>query len=217
MLKKTLALSAAMAMTVGLAACGGADEQAETETSSATGATTTEQTTTPAATPTTGAQTTNVGTEFAMMAAMSDMFEIESSRIALQKAQSPQVKQFAQMMIDDHTRMSNDMKAAVQAAGLTVTPPTQLSGDYQTWMSDLQQATGDDFGDKYLDHQQEAHERALALMENYAANGDTQQLKTLAAAAVPKIRAHLEMARRLDDSDANDNTGAAGAAPATRQ
>ena len=56
---------------------------------------------TPAATlPSTTTQDQN----FAMQAAGSDMFEIQSSQLALQKSRNPAIRRFAQQMVEAHTR-----------------------------------------------------------------------------------------------------------------
>jgi putative membrane protein len=47
-------------------------------------------------------------------AAVSDMFEVQSSRLALEKSNNSQIKQFAQKMVDDHTKVSNEMKSMAQ-------------------------------------------------------------------------------------------------------
>jgi putative membrane protein len=64
-----------------------------------------------------------VAMPYVAKAAASDLFEIQSSQIALQKAQNPNVRQFAQMLITHHTGTTQTLTAAARAAGLT--PPRQ--------------------------------------------------------------------------------------------
>src|SRR3712207_474688 len=60
---------------------------------------------------------------FVPMAASSDLFEIQSSQLALSRSQSQPIRQFAQMMVTDHTRMSQQLMAAAQAAGMPPMTP----------------------------------------------------------------------------------------------
>ena len=64
--------------------------------------------------------------QFVATAAISDMFEIQSSQAALQKSTRDDVKQFAQHMIDDHTRVGEQMKSLLQSAGINAQIPTDL-------------------------------------------------------------------------------------------
>src|SRR5690349_2649834 len=57
---------------------------------------------------------------FVDMAASSNMFEIESSKLALEKASTQPAKDFAQHMIDDHLKAGAEMKAAADAEGIKV-------------------------------------------------------------------------------------------------
>jgi putative membrane protein len=124
-------------------------------------------------------------------AAMADMYEIEAGKIALQRSKSPQVKHLAQMIIDDHTAMSNKMKAALPQAAPGVTPPTGLD-DRRTGMINNLKAAGDsDFDLAYLHQQLAAHTEAVTLHSEYAKAGDNPALKQLASDAVPMIQKHL--------------------------
>ena len=60
-----------------------------------------------------------------------DLFEIESSKVALEKSQTKAVRDFAQMMIDQHQKSTADVKAAAQKAGLTVPPPKLMPNQQQ--------------------------------------------------------------------------------------
>ena len=132
---------------------------------------------------------------YVQMAAASDLFEIQSSQLALSRTQNPEVRSFAQMLIDHHTATTEQLTAAATAAG---TPPSPALMPMQAEMIEqLQGANGAEFDRVYLRQQVPAHEMALALHSNYATNGDTPSLRTVAAASVPIVRQHLERARAL--------------------
>lgn len=131
-------------------------------------------------------------TAYVELAASSDMYEIQSSQMASSRAQNPALRNFAQMMITDHTNTSQQMMAAAQAAGLPPMTP-RLLPMHADMLARLQDMDGAGFDREYARQQLMAHEQALALHGNYAARGDTPALRVVAGAAVPVIRRHLEM------------------------
>lgn len=136
---------------------------------------------------------------FVMKAGASDLYEIQSSQIALQKAQDADIRQFAQMMIDHHTKTTQQVTAAAQADGLTP-PAPQLQPQQAQMIAELQRLSGAAFDRAYVRQQRMAHEMALALHGNYAERGDMPALRQAAASAVPIVRQHLERVRAMPSS-----------------
>jgi putative membrane protein len=64
--------------------------------------------------------------DFVAKAAMSDMFEIESSKLAMERADE-QTKAFAKQMVTDHTKTSQELKQLVEGGGVRVTLPTTMN------------------------------------------------------------------------------------------
>ena len=126
------------------------------------------------------------------MAASGDQFEIQSSQLALQRSSNPQLRQFAQMLITDHSNMSAQLIAAAQGAGLTPPPPA-LSAEHAAMLQQLQATPAASFDMAYRDAQVMAHQQALTLHQNYANGGDVPALRTVASSAVPIIQNHLNM------------------------
>lgn len=134
---------------------------------------------------------------FVQMAAMSDMFEIQTSQLALQKAGDAEVKRFAQMMIDHHTKMSSQLKAAVQAGNVSAPIPASLTGEKAQMVQQLQGMSGQQFDRMYLQGQVQGHQEALQLMKGYAQSGDNAALKAHAQAGAPIVQDHLQMAQKI--------------------
>lgn len=128
--------------------------------------------------------------------AASDMFEVESSRLAAALAKSQAVKDFAAMMVKEHTQSSVDLKATTAAMIPPVAVAPMLDPTQEADLAALRTA-GDNFDRLYLEKQTIAHEKALALMRGYAENGTVQPLKDFAAKAAPKIEAHLQQVRAI--------------------
>jgi putative membrane protein len=128
-------------------------------------------------------------------AAMGDMYEIESAKIALQRSKTPAVRAMAETIIKDHTAMSDAMKAALPKANVAVTPAPALDERRQGMIDNLKAASDDNFDLAYLHQQLAAHTEALTLHREYAGAGDNEVLKAVASSAVPKIEHHLGMVR----------------------
>ena len=134
--------------------------------------------------------------QFVPMAASSDMYEIESSRLALERSQSPAIKQFAQMMIDHHTTTTQQVAQAAQASGMTPPPPALLP-PHRALLDKLQPAQGRDFDRMYLSQQRTAHTMALKLHQTYSRRGDKEPLRQAATGAVPIIQQHIDQLKTL--------------------
>ena len=128
--------------------------------------------------------------QFADMASSSNMFEIESSRLALEKAASEEVKSFAQHMIDDHGKAGDEMMAAAQDDGITPAPGLQPA--HQAKLDELSALDGEAFDAAYIMAQVAAHDEAIALFEGFSSNGDDSALKAFAANTLPTLQQHRE-------------------------
>lgn len=135
--------------------------------------------------------------DFVKEVANSDMFEIQSGQLALQKADA-QAKSFAQHMIADHQKTTSELQGLIKTANLQVTPPTALDSPLQTKLDKLKKETGRDFTNNYDEMQVSAHQDAVSLFERYAKGGDNAQLKAWAGKTLPTLQQHLQMAQGLN-------------------
>jgi len=134
------------------------------------------------------------------MAASSDQFEIQSGQMAQQMSQNPEVRNFGNLIVADHTRSTQMLTAAAQSAGITPPPPGLLP-DQQAMLSQLQAAgSGPSFDAAFKTVQIAAHQSALQLHQNYAAQGDVPALRSVAAQIVPVIQMHLNQAQLLNNA-----------------
>jgi len=132
------------------------------------------------------------------MAASSDQFEIQSSQLAQQASQTVAVRNFANMLIADHTRSSQLIMAAGQSAGLAPPPPALLP-QHQAMLDQLRAAgTGPSFDAAFKTAQIDAHQQALQLHQGYATGGDVPALRDVAGQLVPIIQTHLGQAQMLN-------------------
>jgi putative membrane protein len=128
---------------------------------------------------------------YVMKAGASDMFEIQSSQ-AVMDSQDPKIKDFATMMVQDHTQSTADVTAAASQANVTVAPP-KLSAKQTRDLAMLTKATGPARDALYVKQQKVAHQEALTLHQSYANTGKAAPLKAVAAKIVPVVQHHIEM------------------------
>ena len=129
---------------------------------------------------------------FANAIAASDRFEIESSKVAADLANSPQIKTFAEQLRADHEKSSSQLKAAAAKATPAVTVTPTLDPEQKAMLNQLKGATGADFDRRFIDQQTTAHQKALSLLRNYVGKGDAQPLKDFASKAATVVEGHLE-------------------------
>jgi putative membrane protein len=131
---------------------------------------------------------------FVPTATSSNLFEIESSRLALQRARNPEVRRFARQMIRDHNLATRRMAAVVRRSGLPMPPPA-LIPRHQAMLATVQAAP--DFDAAYMSAQIMAHQESVALFSSYASNGDVPPLANFAGATLPNLQMHLDHAQAV--------------------
>jgi len=137
-------------------------------------------------------------TDYVKMAADSDMYEVQASKIALMRSQRDDVKGYAKEMIADHTQTTKSLMAALKNGDRTIArPSTKLSADNAAKIALLKKAPKASFDDMYLQQQVAAHQTAWALNKGYATDGTDVALKQVAATAVPVIERHLGHAQQM--------------------
>jgi putative membrane protein len=134
--------------------------------------------------------------DFVKEAAMSDMLEIESSKIAQTKGNA-QEKKFAGEMITDHTKTSTELKGLVSGEMKGVIP-TALDNSSEKKLAKLRDSKPEDFAGEYDPMQVSAHKDAVSLFERYAKGGDDPKLKDWSGKTLPTLQHHLEMAQDMD-------------------
>ena len=133
---------------------------------------------------------------FLTAAGMSDVYEITSSQIALQKSQNPALKRYATELIGHHTMTTNTALKAAKAGGVSPPPPV-LNAQFRALISELQGAGPADFDRLYIGQQIPAHQGALDLQTAFSQDGDVAPLRTAAKGALPIIRKHLAEAQAM--------------------
>lgn len=134
--------------------------------------------------------------DFVKEAAVSDMFEISSSKLAVERG-GGDIKPFAEKMIKDHTETTAQLKDLVSSDKVKAELPTGLDSSHQSKLDKLKSLNGADFSKQYKTDQVSAHKDAVSLFERYAKGGDNDSLKSFAAKTLPHLQEHLKMAQDL--------------------
>jgi putative membrane protein len=134
---------------------------------------------------------------FAEKASMGSQMEIEAGKIALQKSSDEKVKAFAQQLINDHSKASDDLKSAAAEEGITL--PSQLDAKHQGMLDKLNGLSGAQFDAAFKAQMIEDHKKDIAMFEKEAASGQSAVDK-FASATLPTLKQHLKMAEELPGS-----------------
>jgi putative membrane protein len=135
--------------------------------------------------------------EFVRKAAISDMFEVESSRLALEKQPDKDTKPFARHMVKDHTKTSKELKSLIEKKKINAQLPTAMDDEHKNQLDRLRALNGKEFDTAYDQAQLKGHQEAVALFTRYSESGDNPDLKTWAAKTLPNLKKHLDMAGKL--------------------
>jgi putative membrane protein len=207
---RSMPLRASVAMvacTFALGACGGGDGAGDTASGgdSATAAVSPPNGTeagsaaAPAAAPASGTMT---DANVAAIASAANQDEIQTSQAALQKGESAEVKKFARMMIDEHTRADQEAMQLLQAKGLAPqdnAESTRMKQMTQTELQRMSAMNGAAFDAAYMAHQVTAHDATLKALDGMLIpNATDPQMKAMLTDKVrPAVARHLEEARRI--------------------
>ncbi|PTX22257.1 putative membrane protein [Pontibacter mucosus] len=136
--------------------------------------------------------------EFATEAASSGMLEVEAGNMAQKMAQNQQVKDFAKMMVADHTKANEELRQLAQKKNMML--PDSMSNEHRNKLDGLRDKKGADFDRNYMDLMVSSHEDAVEDFEEASRDLQDAEVQKFAADKLPKLREHLESARKLRDT-----------------
>ncbi len=141
--------------------------------------------------------------------AEANMAEINTGKLAQDKAQSSEVKSFAKKMVDDHTKALDDLKQLAQSKGVTL--PTEPNKQQMEVEQKLQALSGEKFDRQYMKQAGDrAHKQTHQLLQK-AAKADDADLKNYATKTMAAVEGHQQMAKETERSLKASSTGKSGA------
>jgi len=129
---------------------------------------------------------------FVDKAATGGMAEVKLSKLAMDKGQSMEVKQFARKMVEDHTKANMELKQIAEKKSLAV--PTTLDEKHQKVYDKLVKLNGSDFDKEYMRTMATDHDDTVKLFKDQSQNGQDPELKSFAMKTLPILEKHDDMA-----------------------
>ena len=149
---------------------------------------------------------------FAKDAAEGGMAEVQMGKLAATNAKDPDVRAFGQMMVTDHSKANDELKALAQKKGY------QLPADVGSHKSDIDSLTkekGADFDKDYVDKMVDDHETDVKEFQRQADNGSDPDVKAFAAKTLPTLQKHLDRIKqiqaKMNGAGGNSNTSSSAA------
>ncbi len=134
--------------------------------------------------------------QFLDFAAQTDMIEANLGQLAGTASDSQPVKDYAQMLVTDHTADYNQLAGVAQQANLTM--PTAIDAAHNKAMIDpFQKLKGKAFDHRYIQEMITGHTKAIAIYKREAADAQNPVLKSYADQTLPTLQKHLDGAKDL--------------------
>jgi putative membrane protein len=128
-------------------------------------------------------------------AAQGGIAEVEAGNLAQQKSTNEKVKDFAAMMVKDHTAANNKLKALADSKNVSL--PSSSSVGQMATKAKLEVLSGQTFDRSYIKGQIKAHEDTVGLFQKEIASGKDPDAKAFAKEILPTVRAHLKAIRAI--------------------
>jgi putative membrane protein len=134
---------------------------------------------------------------FLINAGSSNILEIQTGQMAAQKATSPDVRRFAQMMVTLHTQNDQELKAL--ANELNVTLPTTMLPVHQHLADRMLDKTGKGFDESYMDLMEKAHKLDIAMFDVKSKKAEMPAVKSFATRNLPLLRSRRTLADKIEN------------------
>jgi putative membrane protein len=133
--------------------------------------------------------------DFMMKASQANLSEINMSRLALQKTDNTDVRDYANMIQSDHTHALEDLTDLMQDKNVTQTKT--LAPETKQDIDNMSRLTGPEFDREYVNMMVADHQKAVELFRDQAASALDPDVKKLVDNTLPTLEMHLEKAQRL--------------------
>lgn len=141
---------------------------------------------------------TDEDNKFVMKAASGGLMEVELGKLAQAKASNAKVKEFGSMMVTDHSKANDELKALAQSKGITL--PGTMTDEHQKHVKDLSEKTGTDFDEAYMKMMVNDHKDDVDNFEECSKDSKDADLKAFATKTLPVLQKHLAEAKTIKDA-----------------
>ena len=134
--------------------------------------------------------------EFAVAAADGGLLEVQLGLLAQHNSVTPEVKQLGKMMVDEHTKVNDELRALAAKRGISL--PDRMSDKNQEKYDDFVKKTGSDFDKAYTEFMVKDHKEDIDKFKKEFDKGEYQEMRTWASEKVPTLEHHLDMAEQTE-------------------
>ncbi|GAB3459065.1 hypothetical protein GCM10027321_15930 [Massilia terrae] len=135
------------------------------------------------------------GNEFLIEAMQDAMAEIQICELAIERSQNPDVKKFAQSMIDEHGRMGHELEQLAGEKQLEV--PRAIRPEQEMTVDELSALSGRDFEQRWIQYNIDVHERDTKVFRHYAEDQSDREIAAMAKKQGAALAKHLKAAHDL--------------------
>jgi putative membrane protein len=133
--------------------------------------------------------------KFVKKVAQDNIAEIDLGTLAQERAQSDEVKQFADRMIQDHGKANEELEGIAQSKKVVI--PTEADEEHSKLRSELAELEGEKFDQRYMQIMAENHEKAVELFQQQIDQSQDKELKAFAENTLPVIKEHFSQAQSM--------------------
>jgi putative membrane protein len=145
-----------------------------------------------------GAKPTAMEKTFMKKAADGGMTEVNLGKLAAEKGESKEVKDFGEKMVKDHSKIGDDLKEV--AGKLRVTLPDRVNAEHQAKIDKMEKMSGAAFDKAYVNAMVKAHEKDIADFQKADKEAKNEDLKKFIENAIPTMQEHLDMIRKFSQA-----------------
>lgn len=144
----------------------------------------------------------NSDEKFIKEATKGGMKEVAMGKQGSTMASSTRVKNFAEMMVRDHTKANNELKSLTQKNKINVSHEDDMDNKKANDddMKDMRNKSGMDYDKEYMDKMVKDHEKDIELFKSEAKNGKNATVKSWASKTLPVLEMHLDSAKAIQSS-----------------
>lgn len=127
-----------------------------------------------------------------------NLLEIEAAKLALQKGTDTEVKNYAKMLVTEHTKAGVELKTIADTKQITL--PTSLTDKGKDVYNKLNEKSGNDFDKEFIKIMIDDHEKTIKELEDASTDKDNDQnVKDWASNKIAGLTAHLQEAKMIKD------------------
>jgi putative membrane protein len=133
--------------------------------------------------------------DFMMKAAQASLAEVDMARIAMQKSQNSDIRDFANMIDKDHTSALEDLTDLMQQKGMS--QPNVLGPDAKTDIEKMAALSGPEMDREFVNTMVADHQKAIEMFRDQINIAQSPDVKKFAEDLLPQLEMHLEKAQKL--------------------